>query len=306
MKPSEYPQISVVVPVYNRASIMGPTLESLAAQTARDIEIIMVDNNSTDGSYELLTEWQSRTSRKGLDIIVARCSTPGASAARNCGLSLVKSDRVMFFDSDDTMPPTHVAEALAAISAHREADIIGWDYTSSDGTGSRVNRFYGRDMQWNNLFHGAMATERWCARTELVRKVGGWNENVGYWDDIELGARMLADGATVYYRGMSGVEVREHAGSITGTYCADPARIEPALQSIAATTGNAYWTDIKRAIEYGLTTRTGNGRGAELMSSLLGRYGGLRGLLLRFAYEHTRHGLRGAAALAKPFCRLFR
>ena len=53
MKPSEYPQISVVVPVYNRASIMGPTLDSLAAQTARDIEIIMVDNNSTDGSYEL-------------------------------------------------------------------------------------------------------------------------------------------------------------------------------------------------------------------------------------------------------------
>ena len=75
MKPA-CPVMSVIVPVFNRASLIMPTLRSLEAQTAVPIEIILIDNNSTDGSYELLKEWSAKAWRRGFDIIVDRCAKP--------------------------------------------------------------------------------------------------------------------------------------------------------------------------------------------------------------------------------------
>lgn len=289
------------MPVYNRAGLVGATLASLAAQTARPIEVILVDNNSTDGTYDVLEQWAGSVRAPGFDVVVVRCVRSGAAAARNTGLELARAEWVMFFDSDDTMPPRHVADALAAVEEHPEADIIGWDYMSSDGRRKRLNRFFGHDMQWNNLFHGAMSTQRWCARTKLVREVGGWNEDVRYWDDIELGCRMLAFSPSVYYMGFSGIEVFEHVDSITATHAVDPSRVEPALQAMAATLGGTMLPDLKRAIEYGLTVRAGNSRGRELMSKLLKRNGLSQRFVLWLAYTHTRLGLRGAATLLKLF-----
>ncbi len=300
MKPA-CPVMSVIVPVFNRASLIMPTLRSLEAQTAVPIEIILIDNNSTDGSYELLKEWSAKAWRRGFDIIVDRCAKPGASAARNAGFALASASWVMFFDSDDIMPPGHVADALEAIRNNPDADIIGWDYISRNGEKRRLNRFFGCDMMWNNLFHGAMSSARWCARASLVRRAGAWNEDVRYWDDIELGARMLALGPKIVYRGLSGVEVLDHADSISASYMSDPARIEPALNSIAATLGQSLWPDIKRAIEYGLSSRAGNKLGLTLQRRLTAGKPLRQRLLLSFAYHHTRLGLRGAARLLKPF-----
>ena len=300
MKLEQQPLMSIVVPVYNRAGLVAATLTSLAAQTACPVEVLLVDNNSTDGTYDVLARWAEAVRGPGFDVVVGRCLRPGAAAARNVGLGMARAGWVMFFDSDDTMPPHHVADALAAIEGHPGADIIGWDYVSSDGRRERLNRFFGRDMQWNNLFHGAMSSARWCARTALVREAGGWNEAVGYWDDIELGARMLSRAARVHYLGLSGVRVREHGEAITGTYAADPARIEPALSAIGATLGSQALPDLKRAVEYGLSSRAGNNRGRELMGKLLQRNKLPRRLMLWFAYTHTRLGLRGAATLLKP------
>ena len=304
---SECPKISVVVPVYNRAELVVPTLKSIEVQTARGLEIILIDNNSTDGTYEVLSLWSKQNSRPGFEIVVGRCIKPGASAARNAGLALARSEWVMFFDSDDIMPPDHLEKVMSWIASLSDADIIGWDVTLRRGDGvEKLNRFFGHDMQWNSLFHGAMATLRWCARTSLVRDAGGWNESVGYWDDIELGARLLARKPRIHYAGSSGVLVFGHDDSITGTYLDDPERMEPALKSIAAATGRPFWTDIKRAIEYGLSARAGNISANILETALEMRQKGMRRLFVRFAYRHTLGGRRGAAALLKPFCRLCR
>lgn len=287
--------MSIVVPVFNRAHLVGATLASLEAQTARPIEVILVDNASSDGSLDVLSRWAEATRTPGFDVTVATCTTPGASAARNEGLRHASAPWIMFFDSDDLMGPGHVARAIKATKDYPAADIIGWDVPYTDGISTSIQRFYDTDMQWNSLFHGSMASARWCARTELVRNAGGWNEHVGYWDDIELGARMLARKPVVRYIGVADISVNIHPASITSTYAADPARIEPALQAIAATTGMTFATDLKRAIEYALTARAGNGRGVELMAKLLRGQTIWHKIWLRWAYAHTRLGLRGAA-----------
>ena len=79
------PTISIIIPVYNRASLVIRTLDSIAAQTLQPDRIIVVDNNSSDGSYDAVKRWMDAYSG------TARCTLlterkPGAAAARNKGL----------------------------------------------------------------------------------------------------------------------------------------------------------------------------------------------------------------------------
>ena len=301
------PTISVIIPVFNREGIVVATLESIAGQTARDFELILVDNNSTDGTYDVLDMWRRKLQADGIDTTLIKCATPGAAAARNAGLAKARGEWTLFFDSDDTMPSGHVSSVLDAIAKRPQAEIIGWDVVYVDTDGKRsVKTFACRGDQWHNLMHGGMATQRWCARTGLVRRIGGWGEGVRFWDDIEIGCRMLALKPEIYHIGLSGVTVMAQTESITATYACDPSRMEPALQSIERVLGQTLWTDLKRAVEYAHTDRAGNPEGRRLMDELLGRNSGPKKLLLRLAYLQTRHGIPGAARLAKPFCMLYR
>lgn len=288
--------LSVVVPVFNRENIVGATLKSIEHQSYRPFEIIVVDNGSADGTLRTINEWAASVRENGLEIVVTSCPTPGAAAARNHGLSLARAPWVLFFDSDDVMHPSHLINVAGAIGEHPEADIIGWDTTHVATDGSRRHgRFFGTDMQRNNLFHGAMATQRWCARTAMVRAVGGWDEGVGYWDDIELGARMLATDPNIEYIGMGAVTVHESTDSITGSPDADPARVEPALTRIEKTIGpkGHGWCRLKRVIEYALCSRAGSPLGRRRMQELNAD------TRLWAAYHYTRLGGRGIYSILK-------
>lgn len=295
---STKPLISIIVPVYNRADIVDDTLASLASQTLRPLEVVLVDNASTDGSADVLERWQREQAASGIDVITGRCDVPGAAAARNAGLALAHGDMVMFFDSDDIMPPDHAAFAAGVAARYPRAEIIGWDCTVVEVDGRRRIAPFGRNnMQWRNLFGGMMATQRWCARRTLVEAVGAWREDIRYWDDIELGARMLAATDSVIYAGASGVEVRQRVVSVTGDYAAAPvSRIDAPLGAIADTLRPVMgrradrWVDIKRAVELGVMARAGSSEAAAL--------GGRLGTVAqKTAYIMTRAGLPGAARL---------
>ncbi len=75
--------LTIIIPVHNRKELVGRTLHSLEAQTARPLDIILVDNNSSDGTREELTRWQSSLDAPDFTIRVLDCDTPGAAAARN-------------------------------------------------------------------------------------------------------------------------------------------------------------------------------------------------------------------------------
>lgn len=293
-------ELSIVIPVKDRASLVGATLESIYAQDTTGFDLILVDNGSSDNTLEVLTEWKGRFESRGIRCEVLECRRPLASSARNEGLAHVATPYVMFFDSDDIMPSDHVSMVIKGLEAHPEAEIIGWDVSIfADGKLDRVCRFEDKDMAWNNLFHGIMAPQRWCAQTSLVRSVGGWNEKIGPWDDIELGARLLAVSPKVVRIGKSGVEIRAHGASMTGSLDANPERMEPALTSIESTLGRRgkRWCNLKRAIQYGVSERLGV-KGIEKLVRK-SRFS----FLDRLAYRYTAAGMRGAAELLKIFYR---
>lgn len=113
------PKVSVIIPVYNTQLYLRKCLDSLVNQTLRDIEIICVDDGSTDGSPEILREYQAKDER----ITILKQEKSNAGAARNLGLSAAAGEYLSFLDSDDFFEPT-MLEHMYACAKNRNADIV--------------------------------------------------------------------------------------------------------------------------------------------------------------------------------------
>lgn len=108
------PKFSVVIPTYNRMQSLPRAIASVLAQTEKDIELIVVDEASTDGTQEYLAtlgDPRIRVAGRNPDGAPRRL---GVAAARNLGLKAARADVVTFFDSDDVCRPHYVASHLGA------------------------------------------------------------------------------------------------------------------------------------------------------------------------------------------------
>ena len=184
------PTLSVVVPVYNRHGLVMDTLRSIASQQGESFDLIVVDNGSTDGSYELLQQELPRLADDGVSIRLLRQMKPGAAAARNMGLEAVETDWTLFFDSDDIMLPGHIHRFMETARSNTDAEAIGAPVMLYDGQRLLRRLPFGHTLA-SHLMHSTWSTQRYMARTDLFRKVGGWNERLPGWDDFELGVRLL-------------------------------------------------------------------------------------------------------------------
>ena len=232
------PELTIIIPVYNRETIVTATLKTIVEQTLRPLNIILVDNNSTDNTFYVLQEWKRVNDSPDFRITLLTETKPGAAAARNRGLDAVTTPYTMFFDSDDLMLPGHCHRVINGVHKHPDADILGWDCRSRaiDGNTFLV-RFGAEDIFWNNLHQGSMATQRYVARTTLFRQAGGWNERCMGWDDIEIGTRLLAmNPKIVRLSGDISVEIISLENSITGkSFSAKPAVWEHSMELIEDT-----------------------------------------------------------------------
>ncbi len=110
--------ISIIVPVYNLEVYIQHTLESLFAQTYREIEVIAVDDGSTDGSAKILDEYAAKEPR----LHVIHKINEGVSAARNAGLAIANGEYIGFCDGDDEVEPEMYERLLANLLKY-DADI---------------------------------------------------------------------------------------------------------------------------------------------------------------------------------------
>lgn len=111
------PQVSVIIPVYNVAQYLRQCLDSVTGQTLSDIEIICVNDGSTDGSPAILEEYREKDGR----IVVINRENGGVSAARNCGMEHARGKYVYFLDSDDYLDPEALGKTVR-LAEDNEAD----------------------------------------------------------------------------------------------------------------------------------------------------------------------------------------
>ncbi|WP_313113741.1 glycosyltransferase family 2 protein [Aequorivita sediminis] len=105
--PSSNPLVSIIIPTYNRAHLIGETLDSVLAQTYQNWECIVVDDGSTDGTEELMAEYMAKDTRFQYHHR-PKDRLPGGNAARNYGFEVSKGEYIQWFDSDDLMMPEKI------------------------------------------------------------------------------------------------------------------------------------------------------------------------------------------------------
>lgn len=126
-------RVSIVVPIYQVEAYLARCVDSLLAQTVADLEIVLVDDGSTDASGEIAEAYAARDRR----VTVIHQANGGLSAARNTGLRAATGDYVFFIDSDDYVEPTLVETAGARARA-QHLDVVQFDYEICDSAGARV------------------------------------------------------------------------------------------------------------------------------------------------------------------------
>ncbi|MBQ3134488.1 MAG: glycosyltransferase [Oscillospiraceae bacterium] len=123
--PQEVPYVSIIIPVYNVEAYLQECLDSVISQTLKNIEIICVNDGSTDGSAAILEEYRQKDPR--VRIIFQK--NAGLSAARNAGISASTGEFLLFLDSDDYLDST-AAEKLYALGKENSLDLLFFDLVS--------------------------------------------------------------------------------------------------------------------------------------------------------------------------------
>lgn len=111
--------ISIIVPVYNAETYINRCLESILLQSYRDLQVVIIDDGSTDKSIDICNSFASIDQR----ISIVSQQNAGVSAARNTGLSVAKGEYVMFIDSDDYMFP-QMCEIMINAIKEKNADLV--------------------------------------------------------------------------------------------------------------------------------------------------------------------------------------
>ena len=119
------PLVSIIVPIYNTARYLPACLDSIITQTHQNLEIILIDDGSTDHSGQIADNYAKKDSR----IKVIHQKNQGQSAARNLGLTMVKGEYVSFLDSDDENKPTFIEKLLAPlVNSNASLSVCGMHY----------------------------------------------------------------------------------------------------------------------------------------------------------------------------------
>ena len=109
------PSISVIIPAHNAATFLPDAINSIFAQNCPNLEIILIDDNSSDDTFSLASKWRN-------PLRYFRCSCGSPAAARNIGLQISRADFVGFLDADDMWVPDHLQAQIAFHTLHPELD----------------------------------------------------------------------------------------------------------------------------------------------------------------------------------------
>ncbi|MBP3727106.1 MAG: glycosyltransferase [Bacteroidaceae bacterium] len=185
------PLFSVITTCYNRAGTVGKTIESLLAQTCNDVEYIVVDGASADGSWEKIQSYGSR-----IDKMVSE-PDDGMYQAINKGIRMASGDYILLLHSDDVMYDAHVLSDVAAwLAQHPQTDLLYADgiYVSADNPQHVVRNWRGHTFHRWKLRTGWLPLHTTCfIRRQTMMEHGLYDERYKIAADTDLLLRYIGN-----------------------------------------------------------------------------------------------------------------
>jgi len=263
---SDTPLVSVIVPFLDVAPFLAEAIESVRAQTYSNWELLLCDDGATDGSSDIARAYAAREPERIRYLVHDGPAHQGASAARNLGLRHARGELIALLDGDDVWLPNKLAEQVAILQEHPEADALygltelwhSWSGTGddelppsgvADGTLLRPRALLGGMLRRELL---VPCTCSIVMRADAVRRAGGFaNEFPGIYDDVAFYSRLSLVGSFLFVK-RQWDRYRQHAAStyakvrqsgeshrarlryltwLEGVIAASPAREDPELDA---------------------------------------------------------------------------
>ncbi|WP_321283959.1 glycosyltransferase family A protein [uncultured Vibrio sp.] len=193
--------VSVIVPVYNRQNQVCDTLESVYQQNYRPIELVIIDDGSTDESCYKIGKWiQSKEFSENFSVLFLGQKNSGAPTARNRGVIVSNGEFIQFLDSDDILFPVKIERSVQLIK-ETGADYVYCRVELVDAQLNRLRTYFGtrgvgRDRDITDYLWQTMCP---LFKRSTVKNAGPWLEFATQNQDWEYGARMELLGAERYY-----------------------------------------------------------------------------------------------------------
>jgi len=216
--------ISVVIPAFNAEVTIGKCLGSLYAQSVKPLEIIVVDNNSTDNTKDLVL--QIFDNQKEIPACCLDENRQGPSFARNYGAIRAKGEIIAFIDADCIADPSWLCRLSESFDSSDigavAGSIIGFDDETAIGKFHAM--FTMRGLPQSQMFHefnlvsGGFPTANFAIKKHLFEAIGGFDEALPiYSEDYDLCARTYKAGLNIFYN--KEVKVfHQHRQNLTSTW----------------------------------------------------------------------------------------
>src|SRR5690554_637748 len=163
--------ISIIIPAYNVEDYIEESVHSAFAQTYKPIEVICIDNNSTDNTWSKLQTLKTAIP----SLIITKELTPGACAARNKGIELSKGEWLQFLDADDTLLPEKIEHQIKYITTGISL-IAAASFTQAGNIRNEV-KVHTNNTIWENLAKVNLGNT--CSNLfsrKHITEVSGWDE----------------------------------------------------------------------------------------------------------------------------------
>lgn len=187
------PLVSIIIPNYNRASLIGETLDSVKAQTFLNWETIIVDDRSTDHSVDVVQEYVRRDNRFKL---ITRSRLPkGAQTCRNLGVEAASGEFIIFLDSDDLLERNCIQNRVIMMQKDPHLDYAVFAMQRFQ---KHINDNGGVWLyhDFDDVFTSFLLRAQWQTTSPIWRraaldKVGAWDEQLLRWQDWDFHVRAL-------------------------------------------------------------------------------------------------------------------
>ncbi|GAB5401396.1 MAG: glycosyltransferase family 2 protein [Aureisphaera sp.] len=191
------PRFSVVIPLFNKENYIQDTLKSVLNQTFDDFEIIVINDCSTDSSFEKAKEINDPRIQ-----FLAHSENKGLSASRNTGIRAANGDYIAFLDADDLWKPSFLATIQQLITIYPNASLYATKYEvvlksgriithdfSIQGIQEHgiVTNFFAANLNQNFYYPSCL-----CVKKEVFENVGYYNEDIRFSEDVDFNIRAHA------------------------------------------------------------------------------------------------------------------
>lgn len=209
--------VSIIIPTHNRADIISETISSIFAQSYSKIELIIVDDHSTDSTEDVVKYKLNDNPLYSFRYL--KSEKNGGCAARNIGLSASSGEYIQFFDDDDIMMPNHIMDKVAILQRYSQYDFVTCNFKYFKGDIENIVD----EKRLDNIVHSieshllksAFPAPAFMCRRSCICKIGFWNEKIIKFQDICYFHRLFLYNFSGFFMSSDLFYVRLHSSNIS-------------------------------------------------------------------------------------------